>query len=75
MKLGYPLQYSWAFLVAHMVKIHLQCGSPGFNSWVKKILYRREQLPAPVFCPGEFHGLVHEVAKIWTRLSNFHFSQ
>ena len=57
MKLGYPLQYSWAFLVVHMVKIHLQCGRPRFDSWVEKILCRREWLPTPVFCPGEFHGL------------------
>ena len=36
--------------------------------------WRRESLPTPVFWPGEFHGLyVHEVAKSWTRLSNFFF--
>ena len=37
--------------------------------------WRRESLPTPVFWPGEFHGLyVHEVAKSWTRLSDFFFS-
>ena len=25
--------------------------------WVGKIPWRRERLPVPVFCPGEFHGL------------------
>ena len=33
--------------------------------------WRRERLPTPVFWPGEFHG----VAKSWTRLSHFHFTQ
>jgi len=29
------------------------CADP----WVAKIPWRREWLPAPVFWPGEFHGL------------------
>ena len=37
--------------------ICLQCGRPGFDPWVGKILWRREMLPTPVFWPGEFHGL------------------
>ena len=36
--------------------IHLQCRGPRFNPWVRKILWRREWLPTPVFLPGEFHG-------------------
>ena len=35
--IGYPLQYSWASLVAQMVKnprIHLQCGRPEFDPWL-----------------------------------------
>ena len=28
-------------------------GRPGFNPWVGKIPWRREQLPTPVFLPGE----------------------
>ena len=55
--IGYPLQYSWASLVAQLVKNLLQCGRPGFNPWVGKIPWRRERLPTPVFWPGEFHGL------------------
>ena len=30
--------------------------SPGFNPWVGKIPWRREQLPTLVHWPGEFHG-------------------
>ena len=56
--IGCPLQYSWASPVAQLVKkIHLQCRRPGFNPWVGKIPWRREQLPTPVFWLGEFHGL------------------
>ena len=29
---------------------------PGFNPWVRKIPWRREWLPTPIFLPGEFHG-------------------
>ena len=28
----------------------------GFNPWVRKIPWRREWLPTPIFLPGEFHG-------------------
>ena len=28
----------------------------GFDPWVRKIRWRRERLPTPVFWPGEFHG-------------------
>ena len=38
-----------------MVKNLLQCKRPGFNPWVRKIPWRREWLPTPVFLPGEFH--------------------
>ena len=34
----------------------LQCRRPGFDPWVRKIPWRREQLPTPVLLPGEFHG-------------------
>ena len=53
--IGYPLQYSWASPVAQLVKI-LQCGRPGFDPWLGKIRWRREQLPTPVFWPGELCG-------------------
>ena len=37
-----------------------------------KIPWRKEQLPTPVFYPGEFHGLFHGVASSQTQLSDFH---
>ena len=50
--IGYPLQHSWAFLVAQLVK-----NPPAMReTWVEKVLWRREWLPIPVFLPGEFHG-------------------
>ena len=45
-----PLWFSW-------YRICLQCGRPGFDPWVRKIPWRRERLPTPVFWPGEFHEL------------------
>ena len=47
---GLPWWLSW-------LRIHLQCGRPGFNPWVGKICWRRERLPTPASWPGEFHGL------------------
>ena len=46
--IGYPLQYSWASLVAQMVK-----NPPGFDPWVGKIPWRRAWQPTPEFLPGE----------------------
>ena len=51
-EIGYPLQHSWAFLVAHLVK-----NSPAMReTWVQPLGWRRERLPTPVFWPGEFRG-------------------
>ena len=55
--IGYPLQYSWASLVAQLVKnLPAMC-----KTWVWSLSsedpWRRERLPTPVFWPGEFHGL------------------
>ena len=36
--------------------------------------HRREQLPTPVFWPGEFHGLYSMGSQSWTRLTDFHFT-
>ena len=36
--------------------ICLECGRPGFNSWVGKIPWRRKWQPTPVLLPGESHG-------------------
>ena len=55
-RLGYPLQYSWASLVAQLVKNPSAMWETWFYPWVGKIPWRRERLPTPVFWPGEFHG-------------------
>ena len=39
---------SWT-LIAQLVKNHLQCRRPWFNSWVGKIPWTRDRLPTPVF--------------------------
>ena len=47
----------WASLVAQMVKNSpIKSRRPGFDHWVRKIPWRRDWLPIPVFLPGEFHG-------------------
>ena len=56
-EIGYSLQYSWASLVAHLVK-----NPPGmWETWVRSLVgiipWRKERLPSPVFWPGGFHGL------------------
>ena len=55
--IGYPLQYSWASLMAQLVK-----NLPAmWETWVQFLGYEipwgRQRLPTPVFWPGEFHGL------------------
>ena len=55
--IGYPLQYSWASLVAQLVK-----NPPAMReTWVLSLgwedPWRRERLTTPVFWPGECHGL------------------
>ena len=35
----------------------LPCRRPQFISWIRKIHWRRDRLPTPIFWPGEFHGL------------------
>ena len=38
-----------ASLVSQLVRIHLQCRRPQFDSWVRKIPWWRDRLPTPVF--------------------------
>ena len=51
--IGYPLQYSWASLVAQTIKNLPAMRRLGFNPWVGKIPWRRARQPTPVFLPGE----------------------
>ena len=51
----YYVSSIWASLVAQKVKSLLQCRRPGFNTCVRKIPWRRQWLPTPIFLP-EFHG-------------------
>ena len=46
---SYPLQYSWASLVAQLVKNPPASRRPQFDFWIRKIHWRRERLPTPVF--------------------------
>ena len=52
------------------------------HPWLRKIPWRREQLPTPVFWPGEFHGQrslvgyspwVHKESNSTERCPIFHF--
>ena len=61
-RIGYPLQYSWASLVARLIK-----NLPAMQeTWVQSLSWEdplgRERLPTPVFRPGEFHGLYSSAA-------------
>ena len=51
---------SWGCKVGHDWATELnwteQCRRPGFDLWVRKILWRREWQSTPVFLPREFHG-------------------
>ena len=47
--IGYPLQYSWASLLAQLVKNPPAMPETLFNSWVGKIRWRRDRLPTTGF--------------------------
>ena len=53
----YIYTHTPTFLVALTVKEScLQFRRPEFDPWVRKIPWRREWLPTPVFLPREYHG-------------------
>ena len=55
--MGYPLQYSWASLVAQLVK-----NPPAmWETWVGKIPWRWERLPYPL----QYSGLTHSSILTW----------
>ena len=42
-------------LIAQLIKSRLQCRRPQFDSWVRKIPWKRNRIPIPVFL-GFPHG-------------------
>ena len=55
--IGHPLRYSWASLMAQLVKNPPTMWETWVQSLGWKDPWRRERLPTPVFWPGEPHGL------------------
>ena len=43
-------------MLAQLVQNLPAMQEPRFNSWVRKIPWRKKWQPTPVFLPGEFHG-------------------
>ena len=70
---SYPLQYSWAFLVAQLVK-----NLPAIReTWVRSLGWEerspREGKGYPLWYSGLENSMDYTVTKSRTRLSNFHF--
>ena len=57
------------FRVAQLI----QFGTPGFDPWVGKILWRRERLLQYSGLENSVDYTVYGVAKSWTQLNDFHF--
>ena len=55
--MGYPLQHSWASLVAQLVKNPPTMQETLVQFLGQKIPWRRDRLLTPAFWPGEFQGL------------------
>ena len=47
---------NWGFPGGSDSKVSACSGRPRFDPWVRKMPWRREWLPTPVFFPGESHG-------------------
>ena len=54
--LGHVCNDSCDSLVDQRIIWSLQSGRPGFDPWVRKILWRRKWQPTPVYLLGEAHG-------------------
>ena len=70
--IGYPLQYSWASLVAQLVK-----NLPAmWETWVRSLGWEdpmeKGTATPPVFWPGESHGQSMGLQS-WTRLNGLNF--
>ena len=46
---------------------------PRVDPWVRKILWRTDRLPTPVFLENSMDCILHRVTKSRTQLSDFHF--
>ena len=63
-----------------MVKNLLPSQETWFDSWVRKVPWRRKWQPTAVFLPGKsmdrraWQAIAHGVAKSQTQLSNFYFT-
>ena len=53
---GGRINQELGILVAQTIKESACSQRPGFDFWVRKIPWRREWLPTPVFLPKEFCG-------------------
>ena len=45
----YWVAYFLSLIAFAVERIHVQCRRPQFNSWIRKIRWRRDRLPTPVF--------------------------
>ena len=72
--IGYPLQYSWASLVAHKESACLW-GDLGSIPEVGKIPWRRKSYPLQYSgLENSMDCIVYGITKSWTQLSDFHFT-
>ena len=55
--IGYPLQYSWASLLAQLVKNPPEMWETKVQSLGWEDSLEKGKATTPVFWPGEFHGL------------------
>ena len=75
--MAYSMRYKQGFPDG---SVCLPCRRPGLDPWVRKIPWRREWLPSPVFLSGEFHALRSLLAssqwgrKQWDRTERLTFS-
>ena len=74
-RISYPLQYSWASLLAQLVKNPPEMWETKVQSLGWEDSLEKGKATTPVFWPGEFYELyiVHGVAKSQTWLTNFHY--
>ena len=66
--IGYPLQYSWAFFVAQLLKNPLEIWETWFRSLGWEDLLEKGKATHSSILARRIHGVV----KSWTRLSDFH---